>query len=48
MVISALERGIEPACFHVLLDLAIPLLGNELLEPLREAGQLGTRKTGNE
>jgi hypothetical protein len=47
MVVGALQCGIEAACPHVLLDLAIPLAGNELLEPLGKAGKFGRREAGN-
>ena len=47
MLVGALQCGIEAARLHVLLDLTIPLLGHELLEPLGKTGQLRRRKAGN-
>lgn len=47
MVIGAFERGIETARERILLDLAVPLIGHELLKPMGKPGQFGSRKVGN-
>lgn len=47
MVVGPFECRVQPPCTHVLLDLPVPQIGHELLEPLGEASQLGRRKAGN-
>jgi len=47
MVVRAFERGVETARKHVLLDLAVPLIGHKLFEPLRKTSKLGSRKAGH-
>ena len=47
MVVSFFECRIETARKHILLDLTVPLVGGILLEPLRKAGKLVSRKTGH-
>jgi hypothetical protein len=48
MVIGAFERPIEAAGKHVLLNLAVPLVGHEFLEPLGKPCKLGGREAGND
>lgn len=47
MVIGAFECGVEAPRERVLLDLTVPLVGHELLEPLGKTSKFGSRKTGN-
>ena len=47
MLVGALERRIESARQHVLLNLAVPFVGHELPEPFGKARQFGGRKAGN-
>lgn len=47
MVVRSFEGCVETAGKHVLLDLPVPLLGHELLEPLGKPGKLGSREAGN-
>ena len=44
MIVGAFERAVETPCRHVLLDLAVPLVGHELFEPLGKTSKLGSRK----
>jgi len=47
MFVSAFNGVVELARKGVFLNLAIPLISNELLEPLRKTSQFGGREFGN-
>jgi len=47
MVVGAFDRSVKAACGNILLDLAVPLIGHKLLEPLGKASKLIGRKAGN-
>ena len=47
MFIGAFDGGVEAARKRVLFDLAVPLVSNELLEPLGKTSQFGWREFGN-
>ena len=47
MVVRSFEGRVETARTHVLLDLLVPLIGHELLEPLGKSGEFGSREAGD-
>jgi len=47
MFVGAFQHGIEAAREHVLLNLAVPLIGHELVEPFGNTSQLRSREPGN-
>ncbi len=44
MIVRPLERGVEASREGVLLDLPIPLVGHEFLEPLGKFGKFTSRE----
>ena len=47
MFVGAYDCAVESARKHIFLNLAIPLIGNELLKPLGKTSQVGWREFGN-
>ncbi len=45
MVVSTFQRGVQTASEHILLNLAVPLVGHDFLKPLRDTGKFVHRKT---
>ena len=47
MLVRSLERRVEAAQKHVLLDLPVPLIGHEFLEPLGKSSEFGGWEAGD-
>lgn len=47
VIVGAFEGGVEASGQQVLLDLPVPLVSHELLEPLGKSSQFGGREGGD-